>query len=94
MKQLVLNAPTFGFIVSTRAALAFGAGLLISNRIPDARRRTLGRALVAIGAATTVPAAMFLRRGGRRARRPAFGSYDERLIGVERFPRKGDDERT
>jgi hypothetical protein len=62
MKQLTLKLPTFGFIVATRAALAFGAGLLLSARIPEGRRRIIGRTLVGIGAASTIPAALALRR--------------------------------
>ena len=57
MKNLALSLPTFGFIVGTRAALAFGVALLVSDRIPASRWRALGYALLAIGAATTVPAA-------------------------------------
>jgi len=56
--QLVLTPPLLGFIVGTRAALAFGLGLLLSERIPESRRRAVGLTLVAIGAATTIPAAM------------------------------------
>ena len=56
MKVLALSLPTFGFVVGTRAALAFGVALLVSERIPASRRRALGYALLAIGAATTVPA--------------------------------------
>ena len=56
MKNLALSLPTFGFVVGTRIALAFGVALLVSERIPRSRRRTLGYALVAFGAATTVPA--------------------------------------
>jgi len=51
-----LTPPLLGFVVLTRAAFAFGVGLLVAGRIPEARRRTVGLALVAIGAATTVPA--------------------------------------
>jgi hypothetical protein len=58
MIKLVLDPRLFGFVVATRAALAFGAGLLLANRIPEARRRAIGLTLVAIGAATTVPAAL------------------------------------
>jgi hypothetical protein len=58
MKQLTLRLPVFAFIVATRAALAFGAGLLLSGRIPEQRRKAIGLTLVAIGAATTVPAIM------------------------------------
>ena len=56
MKHITLELPTFGFIVVTRAALAFGAGLLLSSKIPESRRRTIGLTLLAIGAGSTVPA--------------------------------------
>ena len=55
-KSLTLDLPALGFIVITRAALAFGAGLLVSQRLSTERRRTLGLLLVGIGAATTIPA--------------------------------------
>jgi hypothetical protein len=67
MKTLTLRIPEFGFIVGTRAALAFGAGLLASARIPDRPRRILGVVLVAIGAAATVPAVMTVKRHIRQA---------------------------
>jgi hypothetical protein len=57
MKEIVLSPPMFGFVVVTRAMLAFGAGLLVSTRIPVARRRRIALTLIAIGAATTIPAA-------------------------------------
>ena len=56
--NLILNPPLLGFIVGTRAALAFGLGLLLANEIPESRRRAVGLALVGIGVATTIPAAM------------------------------------
>jgi len=58
MKNLLLSPPVFGFVVATRVALAFGIGLLVADRIPEARRRRVGLTLVAIGAATTIPAAV------------------------------------
>ena len=94
MKSVSLNLPTLGFIVSTRAALAMGIGLLLSARLPAERRRVIGATLVAIGAATTIPAAMSVLRSVRRSRpigrRSPIGR-DQRLIGATRFPRKGDD---
>jgi hypothetical protein len=57
MKNLALSLPTFGFVVGTRAALAFGVALLVSERMPPSQRRALGYALLAFGAVTTVPAA-------------------------------------
>ena len=70
MKRLDLDLPTFGFIVSTRAALGVGIGLLLSFRIPESRRRAIGLTLVGIGAATTVPALMVARRRMRTAELP------------------------
>lgn len=66
MKSVLLSLPTFGFVVATRAALGVGIGLLMSDRIPRFRRRRVGMALVALGAATTVPAVLALREGRRR----------------------------
>ena len=66
MKQLVLNLPTFGFAVATRAALGVGIGLLISGRLPAERRRAVGLALVAVGAATTIPVLLGVSRGASR----------------------------
>ena len=98
MKDVILNLPTFGFIVSTRAALGVGIGLLVSERLSAQRRRAIGAILIAVGAATTVPAAMSVIRGLRRTKqrkqRKMSSSIgrDEHLIGATRFPRKGDDD--
>ena len=67
MRNLVLTPPLLGFIVGTRAALGFGLGLLVAGRIPPERRHQLGVMFVALGAATTVPAAMSLLRRQRLA---------------------------
>ena len=56
--NLILSPPLLGFVIGTRAALAFGLGLLLADRIPEPRRRAVGLTLVAIGAATTIPAAL------------------------------------
>lgn len=91
--NLLLNLPTFGFIVSTRAALGIGIGLLVSERLSAPRRRLIGTTLIAIGAATTVPAAMLVIRSGRRSNeRSSPVYYSKELIGATRFPRKGDDD--
>ena len=58
MNTLVLSVPTFGFVVGTRAALGVGIGLLLSGEMTPSQRRAVGVALVAIGVATTIPAAM------------------------------------
>ena len=92
--KLVLNVPTFGFIVSTRAALGVGLGLLIAGRLSGEKRRAAGALLVAAGAMTTIPALLAVARGLRRAQRPLppAVSRDRALVGVTRFPRKGDDD--
>jgi hypothetical protein len=66
MNDLILSPRLFGFVIGTRAALAFGLGLLLADRIPQDRRRSVGLTLLAIGAATTIPAAMLVF-GPRRA---------------------------
>ena len=58
MNTLVLSVPTFGFVVGTRAALGVGIGLLLSGKMTESQRRVVGLTLVAIGVATTIPAAM------------------------------------
>jgi hypothetical protein len=66
MNNVVLSPPRFGFIVATRAALAAGIGLLISQRLSETRLRRVGKTLVAVGALATIPSALFLARGRRR----------------------------
>ena len=63
MKRLELSLPEFGFIVATRAALAAGLGLLAASALSRRERRLVGMALLGVGAVTTVPAALALRRG-------------------------------
>ena|SRR5436190_17317182 len=95
MKTVLLDLPSFAFVVSTRAALAGGVAFLVSDKLSAPRRRAIGAALVAIGAATTIPAVISVMRGTRRSRRRTGKSAverDERLIGATRFPRKGDDD--
>ena len=97
MKNLTLRPRTFAFVVATRAALAAGIGLLFSGRLSEARRRAVGKTLVAIGVVTTIPAAVSVMRGMRRSGRNQTAlapgvAQDEHLVGSRRFPRKGDDE--
>ena len=101
MKQtLLLDVPTLFFVVGTRAMLGLGAGLLLAERLPRDRRRTAGMGLLAAGVLTTIPAASAVRRAIHGARRwmpsqtlaAARIEQDDRLKGVTRFARKGDDE--
>lgn len=57
MNSLVLSPPLLGFVVATRALLAFGVGVLLAERIPESRRRAVALSLIGIGAVTTIPAA-------------------------------------
>jgi hypothetical protein len=66
MNKLVVSLPTLGFVVGTRAVLGVGIGLLLSGKMTGSQRRTLGVTLVAIGAATTIPAAMAVFHNQRR----------------------------
>jgi hypothetical protein len=56
MKRFNLPAPSFFFIVATRALLGAGVGLLVSDKLPRKRRKTVGATLVGLGALTTIPA--------------------------------------
>ena len=60
MNTFTVTPPLLGFIVGTRAALAFGVGLLVANRIPEHLRRRIALSLIGVGAATTIPAARAL----------------------------------
>ncbi len=57
MREIHLPLPEMGAIVGTRAALGFGLGLLLADRLSDEQRRTLGWSLVLIGILTTFPLA-------------------------------------
>jgi hypothetical protein len=64
MKNVVLNLPTFGFVVATRAMLGAGVGLLLSERLSAEQRRAVALTLISVGVITTVPA-LFAVFGGR-----------------------------
>jgi len=58
IKTRLLTLPEIGMIAGTRMALGAGLGLLIGGRLSENARRGAGWALVAIGAASTIPLAM------------------------------------
>jgi hypothetical protein len=62
MPSVMLTRPEFAFIVATRGILGAGIGLLASSKMPNVPRRAVGWALLAIGIATTIPAAMAVFR--------------------------------
>ena len=78
MNRIVLSTPQLGFVVATRAALAFGIGLLVSSRLDRDRRRALGGMLVALGALTTIPAVRFIRRSEPTIRAPDWSAKSRR----------------
>jgi len=56
MRKRKLTTPQLGFIVVTRGLLGAGLGLLASRLLKDKQRKIVGGSLVALGAATTIPA--------------------------------------
>jgi hypothetical protein len=64
--EVTLPLPLLMGIVATRAMLGLGIGLLLADKLGE-RRRPLGAALVAVGAVTTIPAAMALMQARRVA---------------------------
>jgi hypothetical protein len=60
MQARTLTLPEFMFVVGTRGMLGLGVGLLLSDKLSAPARRALGITLTSIGAATTIPAAMFV----------------------------------
>jgi len=57
--------PIIGLIAGTRALLGAGIGLLVAEKLDRSRRLTVGRALLAIGIATTIPLVATVVRGRR-----------------------------
>jgi hypothetical protein len=55
MKRAKLTVPELFAIAATRVALGVGIGLLLSARLAEGKRRTLGRALFAAGGLSTIP---------------------------------------
>jgi hypothetical protein len=70
MKSIDLTFPELGTIAATRGMLGVGAGLLVANVLPDAKRKAIGWTLLAIGALSTIPLAIGIF--GRHARTPRF----------------------
>ncbi len=62
MRTVTLTFPEFMFVVGTRAMLAAGIAFLAFKKLDDQQRRVVGATLVAIGAVTTIPAAIAVMR--------------------------------
>jgi len=54
-----------GLIAATRGMLGVGLGLLVAGRLPDSRRLIVGRTLLTVGLASTIPLAMRVLRHKR-----------------------------
>ena len=58
MKTRLVTLPEIAMIAGTRIALGAGIGLLLGGRLSDKGRRGAGWALLAVGAASTIPLAI------------------------------------
>ena len=65
MREARLPLPELFLIAATRGMLGVGIGLLAAEHVPRGRRRTLGTALAAIGALSTIPFAIRMFRRQR-----------------------------
>lgn len=59
--------PLFVMFGLTRGMAGAGAGLLLADRIPAIHRRKLGTALLAVGAASTIPLMITILRRARQS---------------------------
>jgi hypothetical protein len=57
MKTREVSVPELALVAGTRGMLGVGIGLLLAGRLARARRLQVGRTLLAIGAASTIPLA-------------------------------------
>ncbi len=68
MRETKLTLPEVGMIGATRGLLGAGVALLLADKVPEAKRKTVGWTLVSIGALTTVPLAFIIFGRSRRVR--------------------------
>jgi hypothetical protein len=55
-----VTVPQIAVVAVTRAAIGFGAGLLLADKFKRVHRKTLGWTLFVSGLASTIPIAMHL----------------------------------
>ena len=67
MQSRLFTLPELAFIAGTRGMLGAGIGLLLSGKMSESQRRTVGLTLLTVGVVTTIPAAMAIFGSGRRA---------------------------
>lgn len=63
-----VSFPLFVLFGLTRGMAGAGAGMLLADRIPAVRRRKIGTALLAVGAASTIPLMIAIVRRSRQRR--------------------------
>ena len=68
MKEKNLTIPEIGQIAITRVFLGVGIGLLLADKLNADQRKSVGCALLAVGALSTIPIAanVFGRKGPER----------------------------
>jgi len=75
MRNLRLNIPQIVLIGATRGMIGLGAGLLLADQLKRDRRKSVGWALLAVGALSTIPIALkVFRRSDEEPRRAAIMS--------------------
>jgi len=62
MKQATLPLPEIGLIAATRGIAGAGAALLLADRMTDKRRKAIGWPLFLVGALSTIPLMLDIRR--------------------------------
>jgi len=65
MRRTTLPLPVVGLIAATRGLLGAGIGLLFAERLTPERRAKVGRILLGIGVASTIPLAATVIRNRR-----------------------------
>jgi hypothetical protein len=58
LKERKVTWPELALIAGTRVVLGVGIGLLLTDKLDASQRKALGRALLLIGAFTTIPLAI------------------------------------
>jgi hypothetical protein len=77
MKTYAVTVPEIAIVAATRGVAGAGVGLLVADFLRPDTRRTLGWALLTIGALTTIPIAMTLF-GKREIKRPSSAKTEAR----------------
>lgn len=62
MKQVNLPIPELGLIAATRGMLGAGVALLLGDRLSEHKRRAVGWTLFLVGAFSTLPLILDIRR--------------------------------